>query len=702
MLPLFLFTFLFVDCISIAQNKKIDSLLSILKIAKEDTGKVNILDELSYSYRNRQPDTGLLYGQQALALAEKLNWRLGIATSYSRIGNNYYSLSSPYEALEYFQKALKIYEQTGDKAGMGGSFGNIGTVYQYFLSDYLMALEYHEKSLRLFEQLHDKNGIAKSLGNLAIIHEVLGDYPKALENFQQAITIHEQLGNKEDMAVNFANMGIFYDDMDDYPKALEYCKKALNIFEKVGNNVGIANALVSIGNIHVDLSDYENALKYFQKSINMFEQMGEKSGTAKTLGNIGLVYANSHDFPKALEYFKKSFDANSEIGNRSGMASTLISIGDIYLSTPDSLLERINVSMNERYSRALEKLTDALEIANEIGELDLQQEALKRLSVVYEKQKSFASAYKTYQNYIVIRDSILNDEKKKEITHKEIKYEYDKKEAVLKAEQEKKDALAVAEIKRQTLIKNATLAGVSLAAIFSFMLIWSFNRRRKAAFDKQVAEVEMKALRSQMNPHFIFNSLHSINKYMMDNDRHNASEYLTKFSKLMRLILENSRQQEVILEKDLSALELYMQLEALRFQNKFQYSIEVDAEIDKENTLIPPLMLQPFVENSIIHGVQNKEGGLIKINITRTENNMIRCVVEDNGSGMEEPPVTEHEQQSEDKRTSLGIKIMQERLNIINQLKKVKAAVQIFNLRDAKNKPGGLRIELLLPLQPAF
>ena len=183
----------------------------------------------------------------------------------------------------------------------------------------------------------------------------------------------------------------------------------------------------------------------------------------------------------------------------------------------------------------------------------------------------------------------------------------------------------------------------------------------------------------------------------MENNSRTASEYLTKFAKLMRLVLENSREQEVPIEDDLAALELYMQLESLRFENGFRYSIEVDPHIDKANTLIPPLMLQPFAENAIVHGICDKEDGLIKINIHRQDNNMIKCIVEDNGCGGATLPTTD----SNKKRKSLGIKITQDRLNIINQLKKAKAVVNIFDLKDAENKPYGSRIELLLPLQLA-
>ena len=167
----------------------------------------------------------------------------------------------------------------------------------------------------------------------------------------------------------------------------------------------------------------------------------------------------------------------------------------------------------------------------------------------------------------------------------------------------------------------------------------------------------------------------------------------------MRLILENSRKQEVTLEKDLSALEIYMQLEKLRFQNRFQYLIEVDAAIDKEDTLIPPLLLQPFVENSILHGVSAKENGVIKIIIAK-RNQMLYCAIEDNGKGRNQN--VKMEDGAEKKRESLGMKITQERLHIINQQKKVNATVNIVDLKDEQNNPAGLRVELLLPFESAF
>ncbi|MBK5286067.1 MAG: histidine kinase, partial [Bacteroidia bacterium] len=300
--------------------------------------------------------------------------------------------------------------------------------------------------------------------------------------------------------------------------------------------------------------------------------------------------------------------------------------------------------------------------------------------------------------YHEMRDSILNVKSSQQLDELQIQYETEKKDneiALLNKDKE----LQASEVKKQKLIRNSTFGGVGLAVVFSFFLFRSFNRKRKVSFEKQISDVEMKALRSQMNPHFIFNSLHSINKFMLDNDKENASEFLSKFSKLMRLILENSREHEVTLEKDLSALELYMQLESLRFQNRFQYTIEVDENIDKENTLVPPLMLQPFVENSIIHGISNKDNGLIQIKIKK-ENDMIHCSVEDNGIGREEAMTLSSTRKEKSK--SLAMSITHERISILNRLKKTKAALSILDLKDTLNNPCGVRVDLMLPLEHAF
>jgi LytS/YehU family sensor histidine kinase len=241
------------------------------------------------------------------------------------------------------------------------------------------------------------------------------------------------------------------------------------------------------------------------------------------------------------------------------------------------------------------------------------------------------------------------------------------------------------------------MGGISLFAMSVFGL-FLYKRKRdavaqvqEAEFSTKVANTELKALRAQMNPHFIFNSLNSINDYISKNDVDSASRYLTKFAKIMRQTLENSNQSEVSLEDDLKVLDLYMQVESMRLKNKFTYSIKVDDEIDRDNTMVPPLILQPFIENSIWHGISKKESnGHIDINITKKDN-MLVCTVDDNGVGR----ILKTDTYSADNK-SLGISITKGRIDILNKKKNTKGTVKMID------KEQGVRVEVKLPLELAF
>lgn len=657
------------------------------------------MDEISYEYRGVQPDTGLAYGKRALILAEKANWTSGMARSYNCIGINYYMMSDADSSLKYHHKALERYQQLGDSSGIGWSLCYVGTVYVNILNDYPKALSHLEPSLQLLSRINDRKGIARALDHIGIAYMDLGQADKSLEYLQKSERISEALGDKGAVASCDMHIGDLYTELSQYSKALDYSKKALAGFKIVNNKVGVSGALGALGEIYCETHKYSEGIDYYRQAAVIDKELGQKLGLAQDIGNIGHAYLLLEKYADALSALQESYTLEKALGYKSGMANCLTSIAKIYINAPDSFMNRLGYRGNKRYAIAEKTSKEALMLANEINTIADQEFALETLTSIYTKEKDFANAYKYYQQKVALNDSLAGDEKRKEITKREIQYQYDKKEDSLRSVQEKKDALALAEIKRQKLIRNYTIGIVGVAGTFSFLMIVSYNRRKKLIADKRVSELEMNALHLQMNPHFIFNCMHSINKYMIDNEGKLASEYLIRFSNLMRLTLENSREKEVSLSRDLSALELYMQLEALRFKNKFQYVIEVGPGIDMDSTLIPPMLLQPFVENSIIHGISNKEGGIIKITVSR-ERNMIRCVVEDNGEGRKNS--VKFKMTQEMKRESLGVKITQERLQLIDKLKKVKTAIFITDLADVNNGVSGLRIELLLPFENAF
>jgi LytS/YehU family sensor histidine kinase len=214
---------------------------------------------------------------------------------------------------------------------------------------------------------------------------------------------------------------------------------------------------------------------------------------------------------------------------------------------------------------------------------------------------------------------------------------------------------------------------------------------------QKMADVEMQALRAQMNPHFIFNCLNSINRYIVKSDQATASLYLTRFAKLIRLILDNSNSKNVILSNELEALKLYIEMEALRFDKKFTYSIVIDEEVKADTIEVPPLIIQPYVENAIWHGLLHKETeGYLLIYISRLSENMIQCVIEDNGIGRDK--AKELKSKSAITRKSLGMKLTESRLSLLNKYAELTASVDIIDLKTDSEGAEGTKVVLKIPI----
>ncbi len=238
---------------------------------------------------------------------------------------------------------------------------------------------------------------------------------------------------------------------------------------------------------------------------------------------------------------------------------------------------------------------------------------------------------------------------------------------------------------------------VLMILIFKYRLNLIKNKERlKAIQQTKLTNAELKALRSQMNPHFVFNAINSVQYFITNNDPASSQKYLSKFAKLIRYVVDNSKPSVIPLSKELDALNLYLDLESLRFENKFEYIVEVNKNIDIDNVKIPSMLIQPYVENAIWHGLMHKETkGKIKIEIDVKENVML-CVIEDNGIGRKRAREIIIEKGNEFHK-SVGMSITQERLDVINQQNKSNLTVTIIDLKDELGVATGTRVELNLP-----
>jgi LytS/YehU family sensor histidine kinase len=225
--------------------------------------------------------------------------------------------------------------------------------------------------------------------------------------------------------------------------------------------------------------------------------------------------------------------------------------------------------------------------------------------------------------------------------------------------------------------------------------VWKREQRVAHDFNIKLANSEITALRAQMNPHFIFNCMNSINRYIIKSEPEKASSYLTGFARLVRLVLENSVASKISLDRELESITLYLQMEALRFEKKLEFKIMVDDNIDRQEVFIPPLIFQAYVENSIWHGLLHKDGGgLIKIMIESDQEYLI-CIIEDNGIGRDKARALRSKADTSSK--SFGMQITSERINYLTIDEGHKASVEIVDLKDKTNDATGTRVIIRIP-----
>ena len=377
-----LFLVLWTTVCVLAQQTALDSLIQVEKsYVKEDTIRARLLTDIAKRYYFTEPSKGILYAEKAIRLAEKLPDKNFLAKAYSVMGTNLLVQADYASALDNYQKALDINQKLGNQQGVANNFNNIGIVYYSIF-----------------------------------------DYPRALEYYQKTLKINEQTGNKKQIGNNQGNIGNIYNDLRDYPRAIEYYEKALVNTEATGNQLGVAGILGNLGNVYTQLRDYKNALEYKQRALKINEQYGNQSRIAGTLGNIGNVYLALADYSTAREYHERALAIAEKIKDKKAAAPSYASIGNIYF-------------LQERYGEAAEAEKKALELAREVGLLSTASEALLKLSQIYEETQNADSAYFAYKGYVLLRDSINNQEKQKEVTKKTLKFEFSRKEDSLRQHQ---------------------------------------------------------------------------------------------------------------------------------------------------------------------------------------------------------------------------------------------------------------------------
>ena len=354
-----------------AQNqRKIDSLTNLLETSKEDTSKVNYLNELAWELMYRNPDTSIIIGNQSLSLSEKLEWKKGKASSLGRLG------------VYYWQKA-----------------------------DYSKALEYDFKALKINEEIGNKERAAGNLSNIGIIYDKQGDDPKALEYFFRALKIQEELGNKDGIASALANIGIVYKEQCDYPKALEYYNRALKLGEELGDKNLIATNLHNIANVYSKQADYPQALDYYLKALKIREELGNKKGIASSFGVIGALYIKTGKFKEAEVNLKKAIALAGALGIKKEIRDFENSLAQLYDITAQLAVKNKQFALAaENYKLSLIHYKNSVAINDTLFNLEKSKE-ITRNEMNYEFDKKEAATQAEHDKQMAVADVEIQRQK---------------------------------------------------------------------------------------------------------------------------------------------------------------------------------------------------------------------------------------------------------------------------------------------------
>ncbi|MFC4872992.1 tetratricopeptide repeat protein [Negadavirga shengliensis] len=622
-----------------SQSSQLDSLLGeASRNAARDTVQLTLLNEIAYAYHPINPDSGVLYAEKALDLARDLAHDRFLGVAYSHLGTNYWAKGKDSLALKAYQKSLEIHGAAKNPVGMARALSNLALVH-YNLSDFPTAIAKHDEAIQLFRDLNHLPGQYYNYSNMGVVYLALADYTKALETFLEAA----RLAAEDDSVVkgNLAtNIGLVYKNIGQLDDALNSHLEALAVYTALDNRQGMANAMGNLGAIYDMKEQHDQAMAYFVQALEINEAIGNDRRVASDYTNMGEVFRKQGLYAKAFDHFEKArilYEGSHDLQNRS---RNYLQIAALLEEMSPGELAALGISPAEVPQIVLEWRLKSKDTAIESGALGVLEDVYRDLSLSFERLGDYAKALYWYKSHVEISDSIMNDTKRKELMRQQVQFGFEKKAALLQAEHEKELEVGKAETRRQQWQKNIFLVGFISVLFFSWVAYALYKKKRdakerekEASLKQHMAETEMKWLKAQLDPHFIFNSLNSISDFILRNDSMTADYYLGKFAKLMRMILEKSGEKAIRLSEDLQMLELYMQLESLRLNNKFTYNIKVEEGLDPDQIEVPPLLLQPYVENSIWHGLSGMEGpGKILILVYKTING-ISCSVEDNGVG---------------------------------------------------------------------
>jgi tetratricopeptide (TPR) repeat protein len=625
-----------VDCFG--QGEKLDSIKKLLPTVR-DTALVDRLNELSSSYIEINTDSTLLFASKAISEAEKINYIRGKALAFYNLGFNE-RIVGTYPAMEaYATKAVALLEGMKphiDEFQLARSYELLGFS-KWAQGKFDPALKCYQNSERLARKIGNENFLGLLYAAMGALEAQRGRYKSSIEYCMKGLPFWRKPSSDPR---GFIAISLLYNTAGDYRTALDYCREAQNIVKRRG---GTIRMYTYIGETYYLMKQYDSAIYCYQllrnhnrKLVSVFGMTEEFKQNSWPNSRMAEIYIARQQYDTALIVLNKALTYFESVTDRNQVMWTLLRLAKAY-------------DAKRNYVAAKRNARKLLSIASETGARQYARDAHGMLYKLFDVEQKPDSAYHHLRRYTDLKETIDADQAEQKLAFFRSEIETEKAKAGIDRLTKEKQ---FQELQKYTLIVFIIfLVGLGVIVFRNILLkrkaerhqrkltenelkMQTFeNARTKAEFQQQATELEMQALRAQMNPHFIFNSLNSINRFILQNDSEQASEYLIKFSKLVRLILQNAQFSMISLESELESLRLYLELEALRLENRFDYKITLADDLDLFALKVPPLIIQPYAENAIWHGLTHKEDkGHLDIHV-REENGYLFFKITDDGIG---------------------------------------------------------------------
>src|SRR5690554_844449 len=562
----------------------------------------------------------------------------------------------------FLSQEIKIFNLIGKRFRNRGQYGE--------------ALKFHYKALDLAKNIDDMALLAEIHNQLGVVYRRTDDNAMALDLHFKALKYSEELKDTFNIGVAINSIGNVNFNLGRYHSAIEYFHRSLEFAKLMNNTLGMAINTNNIGESYLKMGYPDSSLVYQHYSLQHNLKIGSKTGESICYNSIGAAYIAKGNLSKALGFLKRSLQLNKTIGDPMQIAISMSRVGEVYL-------------LMEDFEQAYTYILGSYELAKKIGSRFQAEESSRQLSRYYELRAEYATAMNYYKEATAYKDTILNEKSSYHLTTFEVLFEAEQqKERILQLNQQTLSQKYIMESQRWFIIIFGILTAAAL--VFTLLLVNQHRLRNKY----QDLRNQHKLLRSQMNPHFIFNALSAIQVYVLEHDIDKSTKFLTDFAKLMRQVLKLSQQDYITLKDETEILVHYLDLQQLRFNIPFIYDIEVDEEMDPTSVVVPPMITQPFVENAVEHGIKVLQGeGRIKISFHQQGEQML-VKVEDNGIGI----IASRQQKNEKSHESMALKITRERLDVIQRDSGGKVSLEIVDKKKINPFDRGTIVKIVFPV----